>query len=113
MARAVVSQRGLEADEQDEEQRDPPADAAHEPPEQAALQTPGATLGIGGRVGIGQSQFAFHGGSGRRVAGCWGGTQKLPIPTELFESSPKILKKAKITAGAAAMIAPPMMDILP
>ena len=44
---------------------------------------------------------------------CKGCGRMLKLPTELLPSRPKILKKAKMTAGAAAMMAPPMMDILP
>ena len=104
-------QGGVHHDEQDEEHRDGHADAAHEPPEQAAFETPGAAFGIGRGVGIGEAEFGFHarGRLGVRAVP----VQKVPTPTALLESRPKILKKAKMTAGAAAMIAPPMMDILP
>jgi hypothetical protein len=95
--------------------RDGDADTAHEPPEQAAFETPGAAFGIGRGVGIGEAEFGFH-ARGRLGVGYWvkaSTGQKVPTPTALLESRPKILKKAKMTAGAAAMIAPPMMDILP
>ena len=106
-------QRGVHHHEQDEEHGDAHADTAHEPPEQAAFQTPGAAFGIGRGVGVGEAEFGFH-ARGRLVVGLgWSQVQKLPTPTALLESRPKILKKAKMTAGAAAMIAPPMMDILP
>src|SRR5271165_4664068 len=108
-------QGGVHHDEQDEEHRDGHADTAHQPPEQAAFETPGAAFGIGRGVGIGEAEFGFH-ARGRLGVGYWvkaSTGQKVPTPTALLESRPKILKKAKMTAGAAAMIAPPMMDILP
>lgn len=39
--------------------------------------------------------------------------QNDPTPTAELPSMPKILKNANTTAGAAAMIAPPMIDIFP
>jgi len=104
-------QRGVQHHQQDEEHGDGHADTTHEPPEQAAFESPGAAFGIGRGVGVGEAQFGFH-ARGRLGIGLVQ-VQKLPTPTALLESKPKILKKAKITAGAAAIIAPPMMDILP
>ena len=47
-------------DEQHEEQGDARADAADQPPEQAAFQSPSAPFGIGCGIRIGQSKFGFH-----------------------------------------------------
>ena len=46
-------------DQQDKEHDDARTDAADEPPKEVAFQSPRPALGIGCRVGIGQSQFAF------------------------------------------------------
>src|SRR6058998_1109630 len=45
-------QRPFEWDQQNEEDSDGRADAAHEPPEKTAFQTPGAAFGIGRGVGV-------------------------------------------------------------
>src|SRR5688572_6131448 len=70
-------ERRLQGDEQYEEQRDARADAAHEPPEETSLQSPRLAFGIGRGVGIGEAEICFHGGSGRRVAGCAAGSGKI------------------------------------
>ncbi len=46
--------------EQNKEQRDARADAANQPPEQTALQTPCPAFGVGRGVGVGESQFVFR-----------------------------------------------------
>ncbi len=53
-------QRSIHHHEQDEEHGDGHADTAHEPPEQATVETPGAAFGIGRRVGVSEAQFGFH-----------------------------------------------------
>ena len=76
-------------DQQDKEHGDGHPDTAHEPPEQAAFETPGAAFGIGRGVGVGESQFGFH-ARGRSGAGAVQ-VQNVPTPTALLESRPKIL----------------------
>ena len=53
-------ERRTHDDEQHKEQGDARADAANQPPEQTAFQSPGASFGIGRGVGVGQSKFGFH-----------------------------------------------------
>ncbi len=67
-------QGGVHHDEQDEEHRDGHADTAHEPPEQAAFETPGAAFGIGRGVGIGEAEFGFH-ARGRLGVRCGAGSE--------------------------------------
>ena len=85
-------QRRVHDDEQNKEQRDARADAANEPPEKTAFQAPGAAFGVGRGVGIGQAKFVFgvHASVKRRM-GTGTPFQKVPTPTALLESRPKIL----------------------
>ena len=102
---------GFQAHQEGKEGCDGRTDPADQPPDQVAFQAPGASGGIRGRVGIGQSEGRVH--EAKEVRRQNGEDQNVPTPTEELSSMPKILKKAKIRAGAAAMIAPPMIDILP
>jgi len=86
-------QRRFNHHQQDEEHSDGHADTAHEPPEQAAFQTPGATFGIGRGVGIGETEFGFH-ARGRSGVGYWvkaSPCQNVPTPTALLVLRPKMV----------------------
>ena len=68
-------QRGFDHHQQDEEHGDGHADTAHEPPEQATFETPGAAFGIGRGVGVGESQFSFQ-ARGRSGGWCGAGLER-------------------------------------
>ena len=54
------AERQTDNDEQHKEQRDARADAADQPPEKPAFQSPGASFRVGCGIGVGQSKFVFH-----------------------------------------------------
>jgi len=82
-------QRGFNHHQQDEEHGDGHADSAHKPPEQAAFETPGAALGIGRSVGVGESQFGFHARGRLGVVPVQ--VQNVPTPTALLVLRPKMV----------------------
>ena len=63
------AQRRTHDDEQHEEQGDARADAANQPPEQTALQTPCPAFGVGRGVRVGEAKFVL--GAHGRIGGDW------------------------------------------
>src|SRR5256885_7006804 len=88
------AQRHFQDDEQEEERGDGRADAAHQPPEETAFQTPCAACGIGRGVGVRKAKIGLHGGS-RRQERVEGGVKNNPTHRRALGRGPNIFTKKK------------------